>query len=71
MPGVSKVADVLRAAGLDVRPGSMSPVTVGDSERVFDSLKASFQSAATLGDVVMVVSFSNCYPVTAGELRNP
>jgi len=69
-PGVSMVADVLRAAGLEVRPGSMSTVIVGDSERVFDSLKASFQSAATLGDVVMVVSFSNCCPVTAGEQRN-
>jgi uncharacterized protein YqgV (UPF0045/DUF77 family) len=69
-PGISKVAEVLRAAGLDVRAGTMSTVIVGDAERVFDSLKASFQSAASLGDVVMVVSFSNCCPVAAGENHN-
>ena len=28
--------------------------------RLFDGLKAAFQSAAATGDVVMVVSFSNC-----------
>jgi hypothetical protein len=29
------------------------------------SLKASFESAAALGDVVMVVSLSNCCPTPA------
>ena len=63
-PGIAKVSEILRDSGLDIRPGSMSTVIVGDSQSVFDALKASFQSAATLGDVVMVVSISNCCPVT-------
>lgn len=66
-PAISKAAEVLRASGLDVRPGATSTIVVGESEKVFDSLKVSFQSAAALGDVVMVVSFSNCCPVTAAE----
>lgn len=46
-PGISKLAEVLRTTGLEVRPGSMSTVITGDAEKVFDSLKVSFQSAAT------------------------
>ncbi len=69
--GITKLADALRASGLDVRPGSMSTVVVGDAERVFDCLKASFLSAAAVGDVVMVASFSNCCPVTASEQNAP
>jgi uncharacterized protein YqgV (UPF0045/DUF77 family) len=70
-PGIAKLADALRASGLEVRPGSMSTVVIGDAERVFDCLKASFQAAAAVGDVVMVVSFSNCCPVTASEQNSP
>ena len=69
-PAISKAAEILRTSGLDVRPGSTSTVVVGEADRVFDSLKASFKSAAALGDVVMVVSFSNCCPVPATEQHN-
>jgi uncharacterized protein YqgV (UPF0045/DUF77 family) len=70
-PAVSQVTEVLRGAGLDVRSGTMSTVVIGESEKVFDSLKASFQSAAALGDVVMVVSLSNCCPVSEdGQMRS-
>jgi uncharacterized protein YqgV (UPF0045/DUF77 family) len=69
-PAISKVADVLRASGLDVRPGNMSTIVAGETDNVFDSLKASFQSAAALGDVVMIVSVSNCCPVTPAEQRS-
>ena len=66
-PAISRVTDVLRASGLDVRSGTMSTVVVGDAGKVFDCLKESFRSAAAVGDVVMVVSFSNCCPVTPAE----
>lgn len=66
-PGIAKLVDALRASGLEVRPGSMSTVVIGDAERVFDCLKASFQAAAAVHDVVMVVSFSNCCPTTASK----
>ncbi len=66
-PGIAKLAGALRTSGLKVMPGSMSTVVVGEVQQVFDCLKASFQSAAAVGDVVMVVSFSNCCPVTADK----
>jgi len=70
-PAISRLTEHLRASGLEVRPGPTSTVLVGESGKVFDSLKASFQSAATLGDVVMVVSFSNCCPVEAAGQCKP
>jgi uncharacterized protein YqgV (UPF0045/DUF77 family) len=72
-PTISKVLEVFRARGLEVRPGTMSTVVVGDTDAVFDGLKASFQSAAALGDVVMMASISNCCPASAadsGSFRN-
>jgi hypothetical protein len=48
------VLEVFRTCGLEVRPGIMSTVVIGDTDAVFDGLKASFQSASALGDVVMV-----------------
>ena len=69
-PTISKALEVFRACGLDVRPGTMSTVITGEADAVFDSLKASFQSAAALGDVVMVVSISNCCPAPAGDQHN-
>ena len=58
-PAISRALELFRARGLDVRPGTMSTVIVGDVDAVFDGLKASFQTAAALGDVVMVASVSN------------
>jgi len=66
-PTISRVLEVFRARGLEVTPGTMSTVIVGDTDAVFDGLKASFQSAAALGDVVMVASVSNCCPVPPGD----
>lgn len=69
-PAISKALDVFRARGLEVTAGSMSTVVVGDSDALFDALKASFQSAAALGDVVMVASVSNCCPPSSGDRRD-
>jgi hypothetical protein len=43
----------------------MSTIIVGETSAVFDAFKEAFQSAAALGDVVMVASFSNCCPLPA------
>ena len=69
-PAISRALEVFRARGLDVRPGTMSTVIVGDVDAVFDGLKASFQTAAALGDVVMVASVSNCCPAPAADRHN-
>jgi uncharacterized protein YqgV (UPF0045/DUF77 family) len=64
-PAVSKALEAFSARGLEVRPGTMSTVIAGDSNAVFDALKAAFESAAAIGDVVMVASISNCCPAPA------
>ncbi|OGA25975.1 MAG: hypothetical protein A3I02_11055 [Betaproteobacteria bacterium RIFCSPLOWO2_02_FULL_67_26] len=69
-PAISRALELFRARGLDVRPGTMSTVIVGDVDAVFDGLKASFQTAAALGDVVMVASVSNCCPAPAADRHN-
>ena len=67
-PAIAEWSKTLREAGLDVRAGAMSTLVVGDCGAVFDGLKEAFRSAAAVGDVVMVVSVSNCCPVTpAGQ----
>ena len=66
-PAISKALDVFRARGLEVTSGSISTVVVGDTDALFDALKASFQSAAALGDLVMVASISNCCPVSLAK----
>jgi uncharacterized protein YqgV (UPF0045/DUF77 family) len=69
-PAIAGALEAFRSRGLDVRTGTMSTVIVGDADAVFDGLKASFQSAAALGDVVMVASISNCCPAPAADRRN-
>jgi uncharacterized protein YqgV (UPF0045/DUF77 family) len=61
-PAIAEAIEVFRARGLEVRPGTMSTLVTGEPGAVFDALKASFQSAAAVGDVVMVVTLSNCCP---------
>jgi uncharacterized protein YqgV (UPF0045/DUF77 family) len=63
-PAIARAVQAFRARGLEVKPGAMSTLVTGEAEAVFDALEASFQSAAALGDVVMVVSLSNCCPAS-------
>lgn len=63
-PTISKGLETFRARGLEVRPGTMSTIIVGETDAVFDALMSPFQSAAALGDLVMVASISNCCPVS-------
>ena len=66
-PAISQVLEIFRARGLDVTSGAMSTIIVGEADALFDALKASFQSAAAVGDVVMVASISNCCPVCRAD----
>jgi uncharacterized protein YqgV (UPF0045/DUF77 family) len=66
-PSIARVLEVFRARGLEIRPGAMSTVVIGESDTVGDALTASVQSAAALGDVVMVASISNCCRLTTTE----
>lgn len=68
-PTISGVLAAFRGHGLEIEPGTMSTVVVGEIDAVFDGLEASFRSAAARGDVVMVASISNCCPASAAEAR--
>ncbi|RPI39402.1 MAG: hypothetical protein EHM59_22240, partial [Betaproteobacteria bacterium] len=47
-PTITTALEALRSRGLDVKTGRMSTVVAGDSEALFEGLKAAFQSAAAL-----------------------
>lgn len=64
---IERALDVFHAQGLEVAPGPMSTVIVGDDEGVFAALKEAFQKAAEDGHVVMVVTLSNACPVPTGN----
>lgn len=53
----------LRSRGLDVRPGPMSALVVGEAGALFDALEQAFREAAEGGQVVMVATFSNACPI--------
>lgn len=69
-PAIDAAREAFRTHGLDAVSGTMSTVVAGEADTVFDALKSSFQSAAGIGDVVMVVSVSNCCPLPAAEQDN-
>jgi len=62
-PAIDEVLEIFRQQGLEVTPGPMSSLVVGDSANVFRALQRAFQNAAREGEVVMVTTFSNTCPV--------
>ena len=62
-PAIDETLQIFQKHGLDVLPGSMSSVIVGDDATVFEALQDAFQRVAEKGEVVMVVTFSNACPV--------
>lgn len=61
-PAINAFADALREAGLQVRPGSMSTLVVGEADALFAALKSGFEAACAESEVVMQVTFSNACP---------
>ena len=62
-PVINEALRVFREHGLDVEPGVMSCLLVGEDTAVFDALQEAFRRAAEYGPVVMVAAFSNACPV--------
>jgi uncharacterized protein YqgV (UPF0045/DUF77 family) len=62
-PGICEAVRALREHGLTVRYGAMSTLVWGDEHLVFTALEDAFHKAATQGDVVMTVTFSNACPL--------
>lgn len=65
-PTIDRTLAVFRGCGLEVSPGPMSTMVVGDEEAVFDALREAFLEASD-GELVMVVTLSNACPVIAGQ----
>ena len=62
-PAIEEMQAALRVAGLDVTPGLMSTLVVGEGATVFDALETAFLRAAATGYVVMTATISNACPV--------
>lgn len=64
-PAIDEALRILQEYGLDVHPGSMSSVVVGEEAVLFTALQQAFHRAAERGPVVMVITLSNACPVPA------
>jgi uncharacterized protein YqgV (UPF0045/DUF77 family) len=62
-PAIGEALRIFREHGLEVQPGAMSSVLVGDAVNLFAALREAFLQVAEQGHVVMVVTFSNACPV--------
>jgi uncharacterized protein YqgV (UPF0045/DUF77 family) len=62
-PAVDDCLKILRGHGLQVVPGSMSTVVIGDVGDVFEALREALKNAMTQGAVVMTVTLSNACPL--------
>jgi tRNA-Thr(GGU) m(6)t(6)A37 methyltransferase TsaA len=58
-PVIDEALRTFRKHGLDIEPGVMSTLIIGDDTTIFDALEAVFHRVAEQGQVVMVVAFSN------------
>ena len=68
-PAIDETLQIFQINGLDIVPGSMSTLIVGDEKAVFTALQSAFQRAAEQGRMVMVVTFSNACPTPEKDSR--
>jgi tRNA-Thr(GGU) m(6)t(6)A37 methyltransferase TsaA len=66
-PAIDEALRVFRRHGLEVEPGAMSSMLVGDDAAIFAALQEAFRRASEQGRVVMVVTFSNACPIPPRE----
>ena len=62
-PAIEEALRIFRDRGLEVQPGTMSTIVVGDDQSVFLALQGAFGHVAEQGHLVMVVTVSNACPV--------
>lgn len=60
---VEETIAILRRAGLETTPGSMSTMVTGSRDAVFAALAEAFRAASARGEAVMVVTVSNACPI--------
>ena len=62
-PAIDEALRIFREHGLEVEPGVMSSLLVGEDADIFAALQEAFRLVAERGSVVMVATFSNACPV--------
>lgn len=60
---IDEALGIFWSSGLEVYPGTMSTLLVGEADSVFGALKQAFQRCAEKGELVMTVTLSNACPV--------
>ncbi len=68
-PTIDEVLRIFAEHHLDVDPGVMSTLLIGDGETVFAAIKSAFERVAGHGSVVMVVTFSNACPLPESDME--
>lgn len=66
-PAIKEALAVFEEYDIQVEPGAMSSVIVGDDGAVFGALQEAFCRVAAQGEVVMVVTLSNACPIRPRE----
>lgn len=62
-PAINDALRIFQEHGLEITPGTMSSVIVGDDAAIFTALQIVFRKTAEQGDIVMVTTFSNACPI--------
>ncbi len=62
-PAIEEALRAFRENDLEVQPGAMSTMIIGEDSDVFAALQEAFRRVAEQGHVVMVVTISNACPV--------
>jgi uncharacterized protein YqgV (UPF0045/DUF77 family) len=66
-PAIDEALQIFSMHDLEVNPGIMSTLLIGDDQPIFTALQFAFQHIAGQGRVVMVVTFSNACPLPKTE----
>ena len=62
LPTINEALEILAGCGLNVIPGSMSTIILGNETNLWAGLHKVFSSASDRGEVVMIVTISNACP---------
>ncbi len=62
-PAINEAVEIIKSFGLPVEEGSMSSITYGDSEKVFEAMKKVMEKVGENRHLVLIVTFSNACPV--------
>ena len=62
LPTINEALEILVGCGLNVIPGSMSTIILGNETNLWAGLHKVFSSASERGEVVMIVTISNACP---------